>query len=195
MKTDEHAQARLNQISPFNEVRFDVCMAYLSRKHGRSLTQYDMVKLHLMTDVFHTLEHGKPVIGGAVQAWDFGPLVPDAYNRLRHWTYKFDESGFQPESLSIVDRRGRSWEFLATQPVDAADFSPSELAAMDRAWDAIMGLDWTESQAYFHERSFVGRAWSHARREGRDMDWNEIIDEYDAEHRTDHGHIKSLIRF
>lgn len=185
----------LDQISPFNEARFDDCMAYLSQKHERALTQYDMVKLHLMTDFFHSLERGKPVIGGPVEAWDFGPVVPDAYNRIRHWTYKHDEEGFQPDALSIVSQSGKSWQFQNSKKIDPREFSQSELDALDKAWKTIMKLTWNQSQEFFHGASFVGRAWSKARAQKRNIDWQELIDEYDKEHGTDHKHIKVLLRF
>ncbi len=185
----------LDQIAPFNEVRFDACMAYLSQQHSRTLTQYDMVKLHLMTDVFHTLKHAKPVIGGPIQAWDLGPVVPDAYNRIMRWTYRHEESGFQPDSFQIIDRCGKSWEFKSSQEISRAEFSESEIEAMEQAWNAFMHLTWEQSQDYFHEKSFVGRAWAKARAEGSSMEWDEVIDEYDRENRTDHSHIKALIRF
>lgn len=185
----------LDQIAPFNEIRFDVCMAYLSQRYDRGLTQYDMVKLHLMTDIFHMLNQAKPVIGGQVQAWDLGPVVPNAYNRVMHWAYQHDESGFQPDILKIVTRRGKSCEFTNSGQIDESEFSKSELVAMERAWDAIMHLGWNESQDYLHKTSFVGRAWSKARQEHRNIEWDEVIDEYDRENQTDHNHIKALIRF
>jgi len=185
----------LDQIAPFNATRFDTCMAYFCERHGRELTQYDMVKLHLMTDIFHALEHGKPVIGGSVQAWDFGPVIDQAYRRVKHWDYSHDETGSHPETLRISNRSGSSCKFTNSVSVDSDEFSESELNAMKRAWDSFMHMSWNESQQFFHQDSFVGQAWLKARQEQRNIDWDDIIDEYDREYGTNHQHIKALIRF
>jgi uncharacterized phage-associated protein len=185
----------LDQIAPFNATRFDLCMAYYCQRYKRELTQYDMVKLHLMTDIFHTLEQAKPVVGGSVQAWDFGPVIDQAYRRIKHWDYSHDETGSQPDTLRILNRRGNSCEFINSQQIDKAEFTDSELNAMERAWDSFMHMNWNESQRFFHEDSFIGRSWSKARQERRNIDWDDIIDEYDKEHGTNHTHIKALIRF
>lgn len=188
-------QRVLNQLLPFNESRFDACMAYLSAKHSRDLTQYDMVKLHVMTDIFHALEHGKPVIGGALDAWQFGPLVEKAYNRVRRWRFVVDETGEQPEFFEFVGQKGAADRFRAREPVNDEDLSPSEVKAMTKAWDVIMSLDWSESQDYFHSDStFIGRAWKKAREARVGVDWDDIIDEYDRQFDENHAHIKRLVR-
>jgi uncharacterized phage-associated protein len=188
----------LSQLLPFNEGRFDACMAYLARKHQRLLTKYDMVKIHVMADVLHVLEHGKPIIGGAISPWQFGPVVARAYKRLRAWECKFDEIGAEPENYSIAGRAGNSLEFRPTLAVEADDFSPSELTAMEGAWQKVMEQlrDFQESQQYFHgSGSFIGRAWNKARLEGRDLDWEEVIAEYEKEGDLAHPEVKTLIRF
>jgi len=188
----------LTQLLPFNEARFDACMAYLAKKHQRSLTKYDMVKLHVMTDVYHVLEHGKPVIGGSISPWQFGPVVARAYKRMRAWEYKYDENGTEPENYRIVGKTGNSLEFNPTCAVDEDDFSPAELTALNGAWARVMVqlANFQESQDYFHgTTSFMGRAWNNARLQNRDLDWEEIIAEYEKDGDLAHPAVKTLIRF
>lgn len=185
----------LSQLLPFNEHRFDACLTYLAREHGKSLTQFDMVKLHVMIDVFHVLEHGTPVIGGDLWPWEHGAVVDRAYNRIMQWWYRLRETGEQPDNFHLEPYINKQVTFSPNKQSNYDDFSASEIEAMERAWDAIMTKDWTDSESYFHDpKNFMGRAWTNADAENRAIDWNEIISAYDAQYDEDHTHIKTLIR-
>jgi len=186
----------LSQLLPFNENRFDACMAYLAKKHQRLLTKYDMVKLHVMTDIFHVVEQGKPVIGGSISAWTFGPVVEKAFNRLTWWEKRYIESGAEPESFRFADGEGRYPEFDAKLDVDEQEFSKTELDAMEAAWMCVMSKNWKESQEYFHStRNFIGRAWNNAQKQVRDLDWEEIVANFEEENGLTHPAVKTLMRF
>lgn len=170
-------------------------MTYLAKEHGQSLTQYDMVKLHVMTDVYHVIEHGTPVIGGTLDPWDHGPVVKRAYDYLMGLWRRYRETGLSHPVFSAESSDTKKVYFSPKTPIDYDDLSESEIAAMDRAWNAVMSLDWTASQKFFHEpSSFMGRAWKNAESEQRPIDWIEIIDAYDEETGNDHQHIKRIIR-
>ena len=186
----------LSQLMPFNEHRFDACLAYLAAKHNEVLTQRQMVKLHVMIDVYHVLEHGRPVIGGALGRWDGGPVVQRAFNRVKRWWYRFSETGAQPENFCVSQGINRRIDYRSSAEISDDEFSPSELQAMEKAWGVVTSMSYAESKAFFHDPdNFMGRAWQNARRERRDLDWDEIIDAYDEDKGTDHSHIKTLIRF
>src|SRR4051794_15408033 len=76
------AEPVLSQITPFNQHRFDAVIRYLSARHGRTLTQNDIVKIHVMTDVYHVIDYGMPVMGGQLEPWKHGAVVQRAYNRI-----------------------------------------------------------------------------------------------------------------
>ncbi len=188
----------LSQLMPFNEHRFDAIMAYFSRKYGRKLSQYDMMKLHVMTDVFHTLETGRPAIGGSLEPWKYGPVVRPAYNRVAKWWYDHDKTGRNPEGFRLVDDGGNAKQLEAVGEVDDDDFSDCEKRSMDTAWSIVVGLldDWQRSQRFFHDptESFIGKAWHEATNAGaHGINWNDIIDAYDEFHGSDHAHIKTLM--
>lgn len=191
-------KAALSQLAPFNEHRFDAIMAYFSRKYGRKLSQYDMMKLHVMTDVFHVLQTAKPVIGGSLEPWQYGPVVRPAYHRVAKWWHDFDRTGKHPESFRLVEQDGNAKRFEAAVEIDEDDFSDSEKAAMHAAWESVKDLldNWSRAERFFHhaEGSFIGRAWHQAKSAGRPvMDWNEIIDCFDEMNHTDHSRIKTLM--
>src|SRR5438034_11767384 len=79
------SQRLLTQLQPFNDHRFDDCMAFLAAKHGRPLSVYEMMKLHAMIDVYHTLDRGKPVIGGSLWPFTNGPISRVAKSRVGQW--------------------------------------------------------------------------------------------------------------
>src|SRR5690606_20325282 len=103
-------------------------------KHNQPLTQYHMVKLHVMIDFLHLLYYGCPVIGGALERWKHGPVVQRAYNRVALWGRRYDEGGIQPETFEIVSKDGKAWKFTPSAPVDPDEFSKTELHVMDEAW-------------------------------------------------------------
>lgn len=186
----------INQLRPFNKERFDECMAFLCAEHRSTLTQYDMVKLHIMADVFHFLQYGKPIIGGPMFRWKNGPVVRPAYNRVRRWGRQWEETGTQPDAFRIVGKRRTAFLFKPARSIDSGAFSQNELSSLDRAWRCVMTKGWKESQEFFHgANSFIGRAWNAASDDGQPIDWQAIIDAYQSLHpdfqNTDH--LKALV--
>ncbi len=188
-----------NQLYPFNEIRFDRVMLWFSKTYGVALTQYDIVKLHVLSDINHVLESGRPIIGGALERWPNGPVVKRAYNIAKHRAYLHDE-GHPMGPFDVRQVHNTVHEFSAPADCNVTDseFSGTELAAMREAWETLMvGLvDWDARERYFHEpdASFIGKAYHSAEeREASGVDWNDIIDAYDEEVGTDHKHIKALI--
>jgi hypothetical protein len=187
----------LSQIIPFNEARFDACMAFISARHKEPLDTYEMVKLHVLIDSYHMIEYGRPVIGGRLEAWRKGPVVPSAYQRIQGWVQEFDRTGHHPDHLKMMETDGPK-RFMAEVSPDPEDFTSTELKAMDLAWTqlkALAGPNKVEAKRFFHtKKSHLGRAWKAAKNNGTAIDWTKIIDEYDELHNTDHSHIKPLIR-
>jgi uncharacterized phage-associated protein len=188
--------ARLRQLIPFNSDRFDAAMSYLARQKNSSLSQQDMVKLHVMIDVFHVLRFGKPVIGGPLERWKGGTVVASAYKRLRNAGYRWERDQTQPESYRILGKRKSAFLFEPIVQSEESDFSPSELDAMQKAWDCVMSKNFEQRADFFHSnKHFMGRAWLKAGTENAPVDWNDIIDAYaelDPSYKTAQ-HIKTLV--
>jgi len=198
--TNNMSGQSLTQLQPFNEHRFDDCMAYLSAKHGRPLSTYEMMKLHVMIDVHHTLNNAMPVIGGDIWPFKNGPVPNCAKHRVADWIKKYEEAGDLPEGFKIIDK-GERYQFDPTRVPEKDDFSESELAAMELAWrDVVLTLDqpdgFSASQKFFHGDTLIGEAWNKAWNRGTALDWNEIIDAYGATYSgLDYSHIKTMMRF
>jgi len=183
-----------SQLAPFNQHQFDRCMQWFLKYHG-PLTQIQMLKLHVMTDVFHVLQHGSPVIGGDLRKWEWGPLVPSAWGHLNQETKRYQQ-GITPYSFAVEPTKSNANMFSVPEntAVDEDEFSPSEIQAMKRAWKTIGGSRWKQIERFFHSpENFMGKAWTDAGPKNSPIDWNEIIEAYDEKSGEDHSHIKSLI--
>lgn len=189
----------LNQITPFNKHRFNECMTWFTRYAGKSLSQYDLVKLHVLTDVFHVMTHGSPVIGGALNAWDLGPVVPLAYNLIDHWAHRARESPEQEhltDYFRVTPGAGKINDYTSVKEPDLEDFSDSEMECMVLAWSVFSKLrSKSAREEYFHNSSFLGKAWQAARDEQREeMSWDDLIDEYAVEKGLSDDRVASLKR-
>ncbi|HZL38303.1 MAG TPA: type II toxin-antitoxin system antitoxin SocA domain-containing protein [Tepidisphaeraceae bacterium] len=185
----------LTRLIPFNPHRFDACMSFLAQKiYDRPLTTFELVKLHVMTDVFHVLRTGHQAIGGELCAWTYGPVVEPAYHRLKEWEHRHEESGlqFQPTGYQIVD--GEVTGFSPNVPFDPEDLAPSELDAMAQASDLLRPMSFDQAFWFFHsDQTFMGRAYNHARRESRALAWDDIIDAHDALRGSNLQHLKQRL--
>jgi uncharacterized phage-associated protein len=185
----------LSQLRPFDEGMLRRCVAYLSQAKRRSLSQLYIVKLNVLIDLFHILRCGKPVIGGSVAPWELGPVVPEAYRAFDRWKCDFDRDGTQPDGLRLARRSGKNVDVRAADTVVVEEFSMAEIDAMERAWAEIGHLNFDGLEHYTHSPdTFLGAAYAAARREGRLMDWDEIVGLYDQFHGEDHSAIRALIR-
>jgi hypothetical protein len=183
----------LTQLIPFNATRFDACMSYLSQKvYGRGLTIFELVKLHVMTDVFHVLQHGHQAIGGELQPWPYGPVVEPAYHRLKHWLHSFEQKGVQPAEYRIVGADVTAFE--PTALFDPDDLSASELEAMEKAVLLLRPMSFDDSYDFFHnDLTFMGRAYNLAKSQQRALSWPDVIDAHDQIHGTNLQHLKSRL--
>jgi hypothetical protein len=172
----------ITKLIPFNPHRFDACMSYLAQAtYRRPLTIFELVKLHVMIDVFHVLQHGHQAIGGELAPWPYGPVVELAYNRLRHWHRSYEESGSQPSEYEVL-----SGEVTAFQPkvaFDPEDISLSELEAMAKAVELLRPMSFDAAYRFFHSNdTFMGRAYNIALAQRRALAWSDIIDAHDQIH-------------
>jgi hypothetical protein len=184
-------QSIITQLIPFNPSRFDLCMAYLAHEvYRRPLTLFEMIKLHVMLDVYHVLEHAHQAIGGELEPWPYGPVVAPAYQRLKNLEEQREQSNhqFQPAQYSIIDA-----DITGFQPTtaDFDELAPSEQAAADRAARLLKPMSFDDVYRFFHsDDTFMGRAYNIAKRETRAIAWPDIIDAHDQLHGTSLASLK-----
>lgn len=182
----------ITRLIPFNPHRFDACMRYIAQRiYKRPLTIFEMVKHHVMTDVFHVLGHGHQTIGGELQPWPYGPVVEPAYRRLKGWEHYHEGNAdrAQPAEYQITD--GELSGLMPTITFDPDDLSPSEMDAMNQASQLLRPMSFDDAFRFFHSNdTFMGRAYNLAKDENRAMAWGGIIDAHDQLLATDLQHPK-----
>jgi uncharacterized phage-associated protein len=57
----------------------------ITKDLGKPLTNMQLQKLVYFAHGWHLALSGKPLLTDAVKAWDFGPVIPPLYNRLKQY--------------------------------------------------------------------------------------------------------------
>ncbi len=179
----------MKQLSPFNEYRYDLVVAYVLKRINALFDIYDFVKIHALVDAIHVAETGRPVIGGVLESWEHGPVAKPAYDRAK----RILEGRESADKFDVVTLNGPRPMAGAksTYAPDTDEFCASELSAMDRAIDVFNSMGHDELYAYFHNpKTFIGYAWNEARRTRRNLSWREILEAYER----DKGDTQNLAR-
>jgi len=176
----------ISGLAPFNLPRFKAAMGYLSAKYGADLDPYRLVKFHVLIDALHVVKHGRPIIGGKLEAWKWGPVCGQSYRTVSDWIEDHDHFGGEPGEVHVVDPSGgqRYPSVEADHGMEhyADEFSPVELESIDTAWNEIGRKSFNECKHYFHEPngSFLGAAWKQVRESKKEeIDWRDVIAEYE----------------
>lgn len=79
-------------------------------KSGWSLSNLEMQKMLYLAHMFHLGRHGEPLVLGHFEAWDFGPVHPRLYHRLKIFgsspvknIFRFDGNGPTGEAAALID--------------------------------------------------------------------------------------------
>ena len=138
-----------------------VAQAFLdiATKEGTSLTHMQLQKLVFFAHGVHLSAYkGKPLIEDEIRAWDFGPVIPTLYERLR----RFGSEGVEP-TISAQDR-------------DTIDPGSTEGQAIRGVWKAYKGFSGWELSNITHR---AGSPWSKVWSRSKYADIpNRIIREY-----------------
>lgn len=207
----------LSAIMSLNVQRRDDALYLLARDYQRPLTPYDICKTQVLADVFQVVQTGKVVFGGKLDALPFGPVVKQTLDACERWAmgllmanmlaapiaseeYPLRPSGwtgmrnhipqFEP-SPDYSRRQAASWDM----------FSEQEHANVCRAYEHVVGMEWGESQRYFHEPvSAVGYAYDAAIRPLAKpfrsrvaMNWFDVLDGAEQLESADCSHARAML--
>lgn len=165
------------ELQPFNQARFDACMAWVAKQFDRTLSQYEAVKIHALADVLHAVAHHRPIIGGTFKKLPYGPVALDALNRAKEW--KDDKHA----PFELTDKLGNTMLFKPKPgPTHEAMFTPSEREAILEAAGTVFSMTFSASQKFFHgeagKGNYLGRAWSKTPKENASISWDTILKAY-----------------
>ncbi|GAB3913927.1 Panacea domain-containing protein [Larkinella knui] len=107
---------------------------------GRPLTPMKLQKLIYMAHGLHLARHEKPLIAEQVQAWSYGPVIPDVYTRFKRF-------GNNPITTPIPTN---DWdEELDRQAQDSINFAwdiAKDYNAIQLSnWTHVEGSPWYQS--------------------------------------------------
>jgi uncharacterized phage-associated protein len=90
-----------------------------SKREGRTISIMSLLKLTYIAHGWHLEMRDAPLFSNQVEAWRYGPVIPDVYNDFRG---------------QGVDVRGE------IQTVPSAQFAPEDESLLDQIWKIYGGL-------------------------------------------------------
>ena len=123
-----------------------------SFNEGVPLTSMKLLKLVYIAHGWHLGYFDKPLINDAVQAWQYGPVIPDLYRKIKMYGHMSIDAPV--EGFGVVD----DGTLPNTPPDD------NTVALLDRVWQAYSKFDGIELSSMTHQH---GTPWHHA--------WNENL--------------------
>lgn len=118
--------AKINSQKGRPVVSADDVARYIIRfahEHGSSITNLKLQKLLYYAQGWHLAIYNKPLFGDRIEAWVYGPVVPDVYSKYQKYSYKsidedVDYPSFDSDDTSYL--KEFLDDFLATfLPIDA----------------------------------------------------------------------------
>lgn len=118
---------------------------YLAAREGQALTNMKLQKLVFFSHGVHLAAYGgAPLIDDPIRAWDFGPVIPPLYERLR--------------------RFGKGTVAADLGPCESMLLANSELQAIRSVWEAYKGYDaWALSRITHQPQSPWSQVWETCR--------------------------------
>ncbi|WDR04056.1 DUF4065 domain-containing protein [Devosia algicola] len=114
-------------------IRLDTAARFLCEQSGWSISNLQLQKLLYLAQVEHAARcNGAELVGDKFQAWDYGPVIPKLYGRLKMFGAGRVEDVFR-DALTLK-QESDSHESLATVWSDFGDVAPGELIEVTH-WD------------------------------------------------------------
>lgn len=114
----------------------------LAEREGKTLTNMKLQKLVFLAHGVHLAAYDKPLIEEPIRAWDFGPVIPPLYEKLR----RFGRGDVNPD-IAPMER--------------TLDPEGSEFQAIRSVWEAYKPFDaWSLSKITHLPGSPWSQVWS-----------------------------------
>lgn len=125
-----------------------IANSFLSIAHeaGEELTNLELQKLVYFAHGWYLALTGNPLFGEAVKAWNFGPVIPPLYNRLKRYG-----NGVVTEFIKEKDPETGK-EVVAPEPSDSYTRS-----VLKRVWQVYGHMDGAQMSYLTHK---AGTPWS-----------------------------------
>jgi uncharacterized phage-associated protein len=137
-----------------------------SFKEGRTdMSPMKAQKILFYINGWHQAVHGEPAIDLPFEVWQYGPVVPDIYHKLksngseniRHYIKEYDPQSGGSKSYVVSKNCKELYEIL------------------DIVWEKYIGIDATSLSAMTHE---INSPWDRAKKEELSIIPDQYIQEY-----------------
>ncbi|MGA2670644.1 MAG: Panacea domain-containing protein [Dehalococcoidia bacterium] len=122
----------------FNYKKATQALDYVAEKSGGTINRLKALKLIYFADKYHLRKYGRLITNDTYFAMDNGPVASGAKDLAE----ESDFSGREAQNYaSKYIESSTKYDFVSKKPTDKAEMSPSDLEALDYAWDKFGGLD------------------------------------------------------
>ena len=108
---------------------------------GKRLSNTQLQKLVYFAHGIHLAVFDTPLIDDPVKAWDFGPVIPNLYEKLRIFGRGFVNSDLAPETRDHIDPQGNEAKAISSVWNTYKDYDAWQLSAIthiaNSPWDKI----------------------------------------------------------
>lgn len=108
---------------------------------GKRLSNMQLQKLVYFAHGIHLAVFDTPLIDDPVKAWDFGPVIPNLYEKLRIFGRGFVNSDLAPETRDHIDPQGNEAKAISSVWNTYKDYDAWQLSAIthiaNSPWDKI----------------------------------------------------------
>lgn len=117
----------------------------LAANEGRRLTNMQLQKLVFFAHGIHLAAFDKPLIHEQIRAWDFGPVIPPLYDRLRQFGRGVVDVTIEPE-LRRLDPNGTEFQAIGAVWKAYKDYDGWELSRITHRPKTPWSIVWGKRQ-------------------------------------------------
>jgi hypothetical protein len=152
-------------------------------RHGRKLTQYEIVKSVFIADLWHLKKFGRPISFDNYVAMKLGPVPSETYDMLKadyHWGHDAPEGApfwerAQPEGSRIA-------YFTAKRPANLKTLSQSDVGELREALTFVLAEGFEGVRDWTHRLQAYTQAWeSRGDHSSNEMQYDLLLDQPDRE--------------
>ena len=101
---------------------------YLVTHADPPLTNMALQKILYFAEGRYLAEHGEPLFENSIEAWEYGPVVPDVYHAFKNFGSK---PITEPAATLVTDGRTRTWRWV-TPELPATPEAEADRAFLDK---------------------------------------------------------------
>ncbi len=142
-------------MPPYSPVTVANSLIYLAQKHSKRITQMQLQKLVYIAHGWYLAINGKPLINSQVQAWQYGPVIPELYQATKMYGADpingflgFSSDSLFPEhsasQLRVPDADADTWQLLEVIWNRYGQLSGAQLSALTHQDGTPWSFTWNE---------------------------------------------------